>query len=418
MSTQSIMLEEKENPASRKESSESGPARPAAFKKGSAFRRMLPVFLAVLAIGTISYWLLTRGWESTDDAQIDGHIYSVSSRIAGNVQKVYADDGDFVKAGTLLLEIDPRDYEIAVQRARADYDEAIANAKAAGFNTTVSASESETQISNAQSDILSAEAAANAARKQVDEAAAKLISAQANARNANLDVQRYAPLVAKKEISQQRYDQAVAAADSANATVAAAEAAQRSSLAQVQQAEARIAQARAGLQNARVSPKQVAATREKAQSAGAQMERAKAELDQRVLNLSYTKVVAPVDGIVGSRSVQVGQNLASGQALMVVVPVEDLWVTANFKETQLRNMHPGQEAEVDVDAFGTNLHGRIDSVGAATGARFSMFPPENATGNFVKVVQRIPVRIELSQGQNSDHRLRPGMSVVAKVKVR
>jgi membrane fusion protein (multidrug efflux system) len=252
----------------------------------------------------------------------------------------------------------------------------------------------------------------------VDEAAAKLISAQANARNANLDVQRYAPLVAKKEISQQRYDQAVAAADSANATVAAAEAAQRSSLAQVQQAEARIAQARAGLQNARVSPKQVAATREKAQSAGAQMERAKDELDQRVLNLSYTKVVAPVEGIVGSRSVQVGQNLASGQALMVVVPVEDLWVTANFKETQLRNMHPGQEAEVDVDAFGTNLHGRIDSVGAATGARFSMFPPENATGNFVKVVQRIPVRIELSRGQNSDHRLRPGMSVVAKVKVR
>ncbi len=331
--------------------------------------------------------------------------------------KVNADDGDFVKAGAVLVEIDPRDYEIALEKARADYQEAVANARAAGLNVTITASQSQTDINNGQSDVLNAEAGITAAQKNVDEITARLKGAQANARSANADVERYAQLVAKKEISQQQYDHAVAAAEAASGMVAAAEAAQRSAVQQVRQAEARLAQAQAGLQNARVSPKQVAATREKAQSASAQMQRAKAQMDQAELNLSYSKVVAPVDGIVGSRSVQVGQNLAIGQALLAVVPVSELWVTANFKETQLQHMHPNQQAEIHIDAYDNTVKGHVDSIGAATGARFSLLPPENATGNYVKVVQRIPVRVDFEKGVNADRRLRPGMSVVVKVKV-
>jgi membrane fusion protein (multidrug efflux system) len=271
--------------------------------------------------------------------------------------------------------------------------------------------------------VLNAQAGISGAIKQVEEAEARLVQAQANAKTANADVARYGTLVAKKEISQQQYDQAFDAATAANATVAAAAAGVRSAQEVVNQARARLGQAQAALANAQITPKQISVTEARARGGEAQADRSKASLDQAQLNLSYTKIVAPVDGVVGNRNAQVGQNVQIGQELLSVVPLKDIWVTANFKETQLEHMRPGQPVEIKVDALGgQTLKGHVTSVGGATGARFSLLPPENATGNYVKVVQRIPVRIDFDDRAksdfNQDGRLRPGLSVVPEVRVR
>ena len=386
----------------------------------STVLRLLVVFAV---IGTVLFWWQSRKYEDTDDAQVDGYIYPISARVGGHVTKVNVEEGQFVKAGTVLVEIDDRDYQVAVERAKADYMDAVAGSEAANFNVPISQVGSSSQILSAKADVLNAEAGISGATRQVEEAEARLIQAQANATTANADLARYATLVGKKEISQQQYDQAVDAATSANATVNAIEASVRSSQEVVKQAKARLGQSQAALANAQVTPKQISVTQARARAGEAQAAKNKASLDQAELNLSYTKIIAPVDGVVGNRNAQVGQNVQVGQEMLSIVPLKDIWVTANFKETQLEHMRPGQPVEVRVDALGgKKFHGKVTSIGGATGAKFSLLPPENATGNYVKVVQRVPVRIDFENRDksefNQDGRLRPGLSVVPDVRVR
>jgi membrane fusion protein, multidrug efflux system len=383
------------------------------------------VFLvAIIAIVLVGwFWWESRHWEDTDDAEVDGYIYPISARVAGHVIKVNYNDGDFVKKGDVLVTIDPTDYTVALERARADYADAQAQAEAASYGVPVSSVGSVAQIRSASADMAAAQAGVAAAQKEAEAAQADILEAQANAEKLNRDVERYRQLLGKREISQQQFDAAVAAATAANATVQSRQAALLAAQAQVRNAQSRIEQANAELRNAQITPKTVAATQAKAQSADAQAQRSKAALDQAQLNLSYTTITSPVDGVVGKRSVQVGSNVGVGQDLMAIVPLNDVWVTANFKETQLAHMRPGQYVKVKVDTYGGKTwDAKVTDIGGATGAKFSLLPPENATGNYVKVVQRIPVRIDFDgYGKpdfNKDGRLRPGMSVEPDVKVR
>jgi membrane fusion protein (multidrug efflux system) len=393
------------------------------FERNPWLSTLLRILLVLAVIGAALYWWQSRKFENTDDAEVDGYIYPISARVGGHVVKVNVEEGQFVKAGAVLVEIDDRDYQVAVERAKADFMDATATSEAAQFNVPISEVGSSSQIHSAQADVLNAEAGISAAAKQVEEAEARLIQAQANAKTANADLARYAMLVAKKEISQQQYDQAVAAATSANATVTAAGAGVRSSQEVVKQTKARLGQSQAALANAQITPKQISVTQARARAGEAQAARSKASLDQAELNLGYTRIVSPVDGVVGNRNAQVGQNVQIGQELLSIVPLKDIWVTANFKETQLQRMRPGQPVEIKVDALGgQKFRGKVTSIGGATGAKFSLLPPENATGNYVKVVQRLPVRIDFegreNGGFNQDGRLRPGLSVVPEVTVR
>lgn len=381
----------------------------------------LVAIVAVVLVGW--FWWESRQWESTDDAEIDGHIYPISARVNGHVIKVNFDDGQFVHQGDVLAVIDPTDYTVALEHARADYQDAQAQAQAARFGVPVSSVGSFSQIRSASADMDSAQAGVAAAEKEVEAAQSQVVEAQADALKLNTDVLRYQQLLDKREISQQQFDAATASAASANATVQARQSALLAARAQVKMAQSRIEQANAEIKNAQATPNTVAATKSKAESMDAQALRSKSALDQAQLNLSYTTITAPVDGVVGKRSVQVGSNVAIGQDLMAVVPLRDIWVTANFKETQLANMHPGQPVKIGVDTYGgRKWNGHVSNIGGATGAKYSLLPPENATGNYVKVVQRIPVRIDFDGNDkpdfNKDGVLRPGMSVEPDVKVR
>jgi membrane fusion protein, multidrug efflux system len=393
------------------------------FERKPWIAMLLRVLVVLALIAVAIFWWQSRKYEDTDDAQVDGHIDPISARVSGHVVKVNVEEGQFVKAGTVLVEIDDRDYQVAIERAHADYMDAVASSQAAQFNVPISEVGSSSQIHSAQADVLNAEAGITAASRQVEEAQARLVQVEANAQTANLDRARYEALVAKKEISQQQYDQAVAAATSANATVTAATAAVRSAQEVVKQTKARLGQSQAALANAQITPKQVSVTQARARANEALAAKSKASLDQAELNLGYTRVVSPADGVVGNRSVQLGQNVQVGQEMLSIVPLNEIWVTANFKETQLEHMRPGQPVEINVDALGgQTFRGTVSSIGGATGARFSLLPPENATGNYVKVVQRVPVRIDFDARQssafNQDGRLRPGLSVVPAVRVR
>jgi membrane fusion protein (multidrug efflux system) len=323
-----------------------------------------------------------------------------------------------VQAGTVLVEIDPADYQLAVDRARAAYNDAKATADAAGVDVPLTSVNTSSALSSANADILNAQAGIKAAKQQYAGAKANLAQAEANDVKAQHDLERYRQLVEKQEISQQQYDQAVASAKASAAAVVAASASADAAEAQVTQAQSKLAQAQANQRYASTAPKQVAVIRARAESALAAAQLRKAELDQAELNLQYTKIIAPVNGIVSDRTVEVGQNVQSGQELLKVIPLDDIWVTANFKETQLRDMRPGQRATIYVDSTGEKYKGHVDSIAGASGARFSLLPPENATGNYVKVVQRIPVKITFDPGETREHKLRPGMSVEPKVWVR
>jgi membrane fusion protein (multidrug efflux system) len=377
----------------------------------------------LLLIAAAAFWWQSRKFEDTDDAEVDGHIDPISARVSGHVVKVNVEEGQFVHAGAVLVEIDPSDYQVAVDRARADYMDAAASADAARLGVPISQVGSSSQIHSAQADVLNAEAGVTAATRQVEEVDARLVEAEANARTANLDQARYQQLIGKKEISQQQFDQSVSAATSANAAVTAARASIRSSQELVKQAKARQEQAQAALANARISPKQVSATQAQARAGDANAAKLHASLEQAELNLSYTRIVAPADGVIGTRNAQIGQNVQPGQEMLSIVPLKDVWVTADFKETQLEHMRAGQHVEIEVDALGgQKLPGTVTSIGGATGSKYSLLPPENATGNYVKVVQRVPVRIDFDDRQNSnfnqDGRLRPGLSVDPTVRVR
>jgi membrane fusion protein (multidrug efflux system) len=398
------------------------------------FRRpgvRIGVGVVVLALIGVAAWLwITAGRESTDDAQVDAHVTPIAARVGGTVLRVEAKDNQQVDDGALLVEIDPRDYQVALDKARADLADAEAAAVAAISNVPVTSAQTRGDVSAAKGGVDSAQSGVTAAEREVDVARARLVTAQskqreveANATKTARDVERLRGLLARDEVSQQQFDAAVAAADNQKAALDSARSQVAEAQAGVPVAESRLAQAKAGEQRARAEwqtaqsgPEQVASTRAHAASAEAHAKQVKAAVAQAELNLEYTTVKAPVKGIVSRKSVEPGQIVQSGQPLMALIPLDSIWVTANFKETQLTNMKPGQRATVTVDAYGgREFTGHVDSIAAATGARFSMLPPENATGNYVKVVQRVPVKIVLDGGQDAEHLLRPGMSVTPTV---
>jgi membrane fusion protein (multidrug efflux system) len=382
------------------------------------FRIAVVIGVVVLLVVGIFVYRYVTSYESTDDAQVDGHVNSISARISGHVVKLNVLDNQYVEAGTVLVEIDPADYEVAYERAKADFEDAQAAAAAAGVNVPITTVNTDSQVSSAEADVASARSGIAAAKKQFDAANAQRDQAEANNVKAQNDLGRYKQLVDKQEISLQQYDQAVASSKASAAAVDAARAQADAAQSQVNQAQDKLLQAEANWRNAQNGPKQVQIERSKAVSALAAAQLKKADLDQAALNLQYTKIVAPVAGVVSDRTVEVGQNAASGQELMKIIPLDDVWITADYKETQLREMKIGQPVTIEVDANGKSYKGKVDSIAGASGARFSLLPPENATGNYVKVVQRIPVKIVLDPGENNDHYLRPGMSVDPKVWIR
>jgi membrane fusion protein (multidrug efflux system) len=382
------------------------------------FRMFLIIGVVVLLVAGFFLWRYFNSYQSTDDAQIDGHLNPVSARVGGHVLKLLVNDNDYVKAGQPLVQIDPRDYEVLVARAKADLDDAVATAKAAGVNVPITSTATSSQMTTAEAEVGAAEATLAAARQQYDAANAQLAQAEANNVRAQNDLARYKQLVSKQEISQQQYDQAYASAQAGNATVDAARSSASAAQHQIKVAQSRVLQAEADVQNARSGPQQMRVVRSRAESAEALAESKKAALDQAQLNLQYTKIVAPVDGVVTNRTVEEGQNVQPGQELMRVVNLDDIWVTANFKETQLRNMRINQPVTINVDTTGKDYKGHVQSISGASGSITSLLPPENATGNYVKVVQRIAVKITFDPGETKEHVLRPGMSVEPKVWIR
>ena len=380
------------------------------------------LLLAFVIIGGGLFVRNSLAWESTDDAQVNGHIMPLSARINGYVLEVPVIEGQLVRAGDVLVTIDPRDYRIAVEQAQATFAESQASATSSRFNVPITSIATQSNLDSAGTAVLNAQAGLNAAEQNFESAKAVLEQAEANAARSDADLVRYEQLVAKEDISRQQYDQAVAAAKANRSGVVSASASVQAAEQAVRQAQGKLMQARADLRSAQTAPQQVSMTRAKADAADAQAREHKAQLDQAELNLSYTVVRSPVTGIIGKKTVEVGQNVGIGQELVEVVPLDDVWVTANFKETQLAHMRPGQPVEVKVDAYGRTWKAHVTNLGAGAGSVFSLLPPENATGNYVKVVQRVPVRIDFDRiagpDFNAEGLLKPGLSVEPEVRIR
>jgi membrane fusion protein, multidrug efflux system len=403
-------------PDSQRQDDEKEPEK----KSGRKFIIIAVVILLVIGAG-IFYWRSTFT-EDTDDAQVDGDLYQVSSRVTGQVIKVYIDDNQKVEQGQAIAEIDPRDYQVALEQAQANLANSQAAAIQATVNVPITSVNVNTSVSTTGSDVQGSTASVEQARKEAQAAQARVDQAKANAVKSRLDVERYTPLVQKDVISKQQFDAAVAADAANQAAVLEAEANVIGQQAAVTQAVQKLAQSRfQAAQSVKTGPDQVRVQQARANAAMASVKQAQAQVDQAVLNLSYTHITAPTAGIVNKKNVQVGANLSVGQDLLTIIPLTNLWVTANFKETQLARMKAGQDVTIKVDALGgRKFHGKVTQIGGATGSRLSLFPPENATGNYVKVVQRIPVRIDFSnlQQEDGDYALRPGLSVTPEVTVK
>jgi membrane fusion protein (multidrug efflux system) len=395
-------------------------AEPESEQSNSRRRGIIAVVVAVIVLIAVGIWWHSTYTEDTDDAQVNGHLIQVSARIAGQVAKVYVDENQVVKAGDVIAELDPSDYKVAVENAEAALASAQANAEAANVNVPITAVNTGSNLRAADANLSGSQAGVAQTQQQLESAHARVQQAQANSTKAQADLERYKPLVEKDVISKQQFDAAVASADAARAALVDAAAGERAAADGIRVAREREAQAQAGLKFAQTGPQQVAAQSARAKQALAQVAQAQAQLNMAKLNLSYTKIVAPTAGIITRKSVEINQNVAPGQNLLMLVSLEGLWVTANFKETQLRHMAAGQAVEIDVDASGKTYHGKVTQIGGATGSVLSLFPPENATGNYVKVVQRVPVRIDFDNlaSEDSRHELRPGLSVEPKVRVK
>jgi membrane fusion protein (multidrug efflux system) len=383
-------------------------------------RGIIVAVIAVLALLALAIWWHSTYSENTDDAQVNGHLLQVSSRINGTVLKVYVDENQVVKQGDLIAELDPSDYQVAVENAEAALASAQANAAAANVNVPITTVNTGSNLTAADANVTGSHDAVEQAQQLLESAHARVAQAKANNTKAQADLERYKPLVEKDVISKQQYDAAVADADAAKAALSDARHSEQAAGDGVRVARQREAQAQAQLEFARTAPQQVAAQSARARQAQAQVQQAQAQLDMARLNLSYTRIVAPAAGIITRKSVEINQNVAAGQNLLTLVSLEGLWVTANFKETQLRHMAAGQPVEIDVDSTGKAYHGKVTQIGGATGSVLSLFPPENATGNYVKVVQRVPVRIDFTDlaREDPDHLLRPGLSVEPNVRVK
>jgi len=403
------------------------------FRESPRARWGLLVLVAGMAAIGLGLWRYFSLRESTDDAQIDGHIIPISAKVGGTVLSVEINDNQYVEAGTVLVKIDPRDIQVALERARAELAQAEAAARAAKTNVPITSMTTGSQVSTARAKVENAQAHVTASRREVAAAEARqaaaqarVVEARANDTKVQHDLARMKQLIAKDEISAQQFDSTVAeaeasqaAVESARADFAAAEQAVAVAQSRLIQAQAELDQTQAELRSAETAPQQVAVTRAHAASADARVKAAQAALDQALLNLEYTTVQAPLSGQISKKTVEIGEIVQPSQPLLALVPLEDIWVTANFKETQLKNMRPGQPAVISVDALGgRKFRAHVDSIAAATGEKFSLLPPENATGNYVKVVQRVPVKIVFEKGQEPHRLLRPGMSVTPTVTTR
>jgi membrane fusion protein (multidrug efflux system) len=381
-------------------------AAPAAPRNKVRARRLrVALVAAAVAVAALVYWLHARRYEDTDNAQIDGNISAVSPRVPGTVTAVHVVENQVVKAGDVLVELDTADLEVAQAQAKAAVAQARAQIAAEAPTVSMTETSSEAAVRSADAAVETARADAEAAQRELDQAAASDHLAQ-------LQLGRGRQLLAARAVPQADFDQRAAAADVASAAVAAAR--QR-----LEGRRARLAAALARQREAtRNAPHELVAREASVEVRRANLELALAQLRQAQLNLGYAKVVAPADGIVGRKSVNVGDRIQPGQQLLALTQTGDLWVTANYRETQIRLMRPGQRARVHVDALSRDFAGTIESFAGATGSRYSLLPPENASGNYVKVVQRIAVRIRLDPGQPGMERLRPGMSVEPRVKIR
>jgi len=402
----------------------------AAPKPSSKLRRILIFGGAAVLVLVAGLFIYYFNRESTDDAQVDGHITAVSAKVYGRVAEVLVNDNEAVKAGQPLVKLDARDYQAALNQAQAQLALAESEAQAAGVdvprtreNTASGTSNADAQLSGAQAEAMRAEVAFDQAKtSDLAWAQANVDKSKANALLAQADLARFKPLMEKDEISKQQYDAAKANADATASALKADQEkfvqAQRNveiSKAQLEAAKARVQQAQAGVAAAKADTKQVAIKQADASGKIAKVQQARAAVEAAQLNLEYATVTAPVDGVVTHKQVEIGQVVQQGQGLLVVVPLHDVWVTANFKETQLKKMKAGQKAEVKVDTYGKTFSGHVDSIAGATGAVLSLLPPENATGNYVKVVQRIPVKIVLDPIPQEKAVLRPGMNVEATI---
>jgi len=385
--------------------------------RGKAFIIFFLVLLIAAGVG-IYFWLQSRQFESTDDAQVEAHLNSISARVDGSITRVYVDNNQFVKAGDPLVDLDPRDFQVAIDQARAQLAQARSQVTAQQPNVPITQVESSTNITGAEADVANAVAAVGVAERDRESAAARLAEAQANAAKAQADLARYTLLIKNEEVSQQEFDQVAATAKAQDATVAANRAAVESAGRTVEQRQAQLAQVKSRLSQYRSNAPALLAIRQaNVQSQQASAQTAQTMVAQAELKLSYTKIVAPAAGIVLKRSAEVGERINAGQQLLMIAQLGDLWVTADFKETQMHNIHPGQSARIHVDALRLDFEGYVETIGGSTGAVASVLPPENATGNYVKVVQRIPVRLRFKPNQNGLDRLRPGMSVEPDVRI-
>jgi membrane fusion protein (multidrug efflux system) len=375
------------------------------------------VALVLAAAGT-AYWVHSRHFEETDDAQIDGNISNVSPRVAGNVSAVYVLEDQKVKAGDVLAEIDPADLEIAVAEAKAQVAQAQAQLDAEDPSVPITLASNVSAVSSAGSDLAAAESGLSAARKDVEQFTAQLAQAQANDRTAQLERARSEKLVGEGVVSQSDFDQRNNAAAASSANVSALEQALAGAKDRVRQQQAQLVALGSHLEEIRTNaPRQVATRRASVVMRQASLDVAKAQLAQAERNLSYTKVVAPVTGIVAKKSIAVGDHVAPGQQVVAISQTDGLWVTADYRETQLERMRPGQPVNIHIDSLGVDLRGSVEAIGGATGSRLSVLPPENASGNYVKVVQRLPVRIRIDPSQPGIDSLRIGMSVEPQVVV-
>jgi membrane fusion protein (multidrug efflux system) len=400
------------------------PAKPAAETEAvpppSRRKGIVIVVVAVVVVAAVILWWRSTYSEDTDDAQVNGHLIQISSRIAGQVVKIDVEENQMVKAGDTIAELDPRDFQVAVENAEAFLATARANAAVAKVNVPLTTVNTGSNLTSADADVSGSHAGIEQAQKQLQAAHARVVQAQANAVKSDADLERYKPLVEKDVISKQQFDAAVAASDANKAAVADALATEQAASDGVRIARQREASSLAALSYAKTGPQQVAVQDARAKAAEAQVQQAQAQLDQAKLNLSYCVIKAPQAGIITRKSVEINQNVSVGQNMLTLVSLEDLWITANFKETQLRHMQSGQPVEIHVDSTGKDYSGKVTQIGGATGSVLSLFPPENATGNYVKVVQRIPVRIDFTNlaQEDPEHNMRPGLSVEPKVRVK
>src|ERR1700730_490808 len=360
-------------------------------------------------------------YENTDDAQVDGHIMPLSARINGYVLEIPVIEGQLVHAGDVIVTIDPSDFEIAMHQAQATLADALASAASSRFNVPITSVTTQSNLDSAGTAVENAQAGLKAAEQNFESAKAALDQAEANSTKSDADLVRYGQLVAKEEISRQQYDGAVAAAAANRAAVASATAGVQAAEEAVRQGQGKVLQASNDLRSAQTAPWQVSSIRSRADAADALVLQRKAQLDQTKSDLSYTVIRSPVTGIIGKKTVEVGQNVSIGQELVQVVPLDDVWVIANFKETQLARMRPGQPVDVKLDAYGRTWKAHVTNLGGGTGSVFSLLPPENATGNYVKVVQRVPVRIDFDhvagQDFNAEGLLKPALPVDPDVRV-